>query len=155
MYSKLFHKDIYFPQGAKESALALQKEFNEYNLSRHLQEHLNTKGKDRSHNYLDKALEECLNTIQDNPQEPFEIELSKDYHLFGKKGWFVTKYCIRIPYNKKEDLVVSIRPRWNREKKNYDFDNNLVVTAWLNDNKDHHYTLDETKYCNEKGWNTL
>lgn len=154
MYSKLFHKDVYLPKDVNDNVIKLQKAFKNYKISKHLQEHL-SRGKDRSHNYLGTILNSCLNTISSNPQEPFEVELSKDYHLFGTSSWMVTKYCVRIPYNKKQDIVVAIRPRWNKDKNGYDFEDNFIVTAWLNANNDTHITLDAKKYCSEEEWNNL
>lgn len=154
MFSKLFHKDVFFPKGAREAVKSFQMSFDGYYLTQHLKEHLNSTTKDKSHDYLSQALTDCLDTLKECPQEPFEIELSKDYHFFGKPGWFVTKYCVRIPYNEHQDVVVSIRPYYDREILNYDDTKNRVVTAWLNSNEDSHQTLDSNKYCSEMEWNT-
>ena len=152
MFSKLFHKDVYMPKSVAESAKNCQAHFSGYVLTQHLQEHLDAMDKNRSHNYLREALVKCLETIKDNPQEAFEVELSKDYHLFKKSGWFVTKYCIRIPYDDKQDIVVSIRPYYDAEKNKFISNKNRVITAWLNDNKDDHVTLDSSKYCSKQEW---
>lgn len=154
MYSKLFHKDCFLPNGVQEIVTKYQKNFNGYRLSKHLQEHLSMSN-DRSHSYLEEVLVKCLDTIKNNPQEAFEVEVSKDFHFFNRKGWVVTKYCVRIPYDSKQDIVVSIRPQFNKETKSFNWDDNLVVTAWMNSHTDHHYTLDASKYCSKEEWEAI
>ena len=152
MLVKLFHKDVFFPLGMKESIISFKKSFNNYVLSKHLQEHLNNNNKDRSHDYLEKALNRCLTTIKTNPQQPFEVELSKDPYFFGSEEWFVTKYCVRVSYNDKQDIVIAIRPYYDKNKHCYDGSRNKVVTAWMNAKDDAHFTLDTTKYCSSREW---
>ena len=154
MYSKLFHKDVFIPNNVQEIVKNYQEKFTGYRLSNHLKEHM--KGyDDRSHDYLEEALIKCLDTIQQCSQEAFEVELSKDYRYFGKSGWIVTKYCIRIPYCNTQDLVVSIRPFFDQQTKRFDFSKNLIVTAWLNDKNDSHSTLDASKYCSQGEWKSI
>lgn len=149
MFEKKFHKDVFIPEGADEACEALQKCLGKYFLSRHLQEHIdNQAGEDRSHRYLGEALKECLNTLKDSPREVFEVVLGKDYHKFGKGGWFVTKYCCRIPYNDDQDIVVAIRPQYKGDA----VVDNMVVTAWMNGRDDHHSTLRSEEYCSEEEW---
>ena len=151
MFSKLFHKDVYFVPGMQEICQSLQATLGNYFLSRHFQEHLeNQLIADRSHTYLKDVVTECLNTLKDNPREVFEVELSKDAAYFGTHDWFVTKYCCRIPYSDTQDLVVAIRPKY----RDGEVINNMIVTAWMNSRTDHHYTLDGSKYCSEEAWKT-
>ena len=156
MFSKLFHKDCFLPKGAQEAVKLLQQNMTGYFLSKHFEEHLNNQDtEDRSHTYLKDAVMTTLNQMISSDKfvrDAFEIELSKDYHYFGVGGWLITKYCIRIAYDSESDLVVVIRPQWDEVLKKYDLSRNMVVTAWINHNKDHHYTLDESKYCSEKEW---
>ena len=156
MFSLLFHSDVFVPDGIQEQVAKIQRNMKAYNLSLHFQEHLNNQlTEDRSHTYFRNAVMNSLNQMISNDRvtrKAFEIELSKDYRFFGRPGFFVTKYCIRIPYDNQTDLVIVIRPKWNKEKGNYDENNNLVATAWLNNKNDNHYTLDETKYCSEEEW---
>lgn len=154
MIRKLFHKDCFLPEGIQTIVTKYQKNFNGYYLSKHLKTHLE-ESTDRSHAYLESMLIECLDTIKDNPQEAFEIEATKDFDTFNRKGWVVTKYCIRIPYDSKQDIVVSIRPQLDKNTKKFNWNNNLIVTAWMNAHSDNHYTLDETKYCSEKEWKLI
>ena len=155
MYSILFHSDVFVPQGAQEQVLNLQKIMKSYFLSGHFQEHLdNQKIEDRSHKYFKDAVISNLNEMISDSRtlrKAFEIELSKDYHFFKKSGWFVTKFCIRLPYSQIEDLVVVIRPQY-KETNVVDF---MVVTAWINDNRDNHKTLDTTKYCSKEKWDEI
>lgn len=154
MYSLLFHKDIFIPDKTQESCELLQKHLTSFNFSKHLEEHCaNQIVDDHSHRYLKEVLIECLETLKETPREAFEVELSKDYHFFKMNGWFVTKYCVRIPYSNKEDIVVSIRPIYtNVDGKSLKIVKNLIVTAWMNHYKDNHVTLDSSKYCSKEQW---
>ena len=155
MYSILFHSDVFVPQGAQEQVLNLQKIMKSYFLSKHFQEHLdNQEIEDRSHKYFKNVVINNLNEMISDSRtlrKAFEIELSKDYHFFKKSGWFVTKFCIRLSYSQIEDLVVVLRPQY-KETNVVDF---MVVTAWINDNRDNHKTLDTTKYCSKEKWDEI
>lgn len=144
MFSKLFHKDVFMPEGVNDICKNYQKAtISKYFLSKHFQEHLNNQAtEDRSHTYLGDIVKECLESLKTAQRDVFEVELSKDYHFFKKSGWFVTKYCCRIPYSADEDLVVAIRPQYE----DGEVVDNMIVTAWINSNTDHHYTLDDSKY---------
>ena len=156
MYSLLFHKDVFIPEGIQGIVHLFQEKMTGYFLSKHFEEHLNNQEtEDRSHTYFRDCVMTSLNKMLSSERilrDAFEVELSKDYHYFGRSGWFVTKYCIRIPYDDDCDLVVVIRPQWNKEKAKFEMNNNMIVTAWLNNNKDNHYTLDASKYCDEITW---
>lgn len=150
MFTKLFHKDVFVPEGAQEVCEKYQKAFKGYCFSRHFQEHLDNQDcEDRSHTYLRDAIDKCLKSIKDGPQRAFEIELGKGYREFGESGWFLTKYCIRIPYDSTQDLVVAIRPKYRGAA----VVDNVVVTAWINSKNDSHITLDKSKYCDLEEWN--
>ena len=152
MYTKLFHKEVFFPAGVEIACDNLQRSLTTYSFSNHFKEHLDNQViEDRSHKYLKDVVVECLNSLQQNPREVFEVELGKDFHWFGKSGWFVTKYCCRIPYSKTQDLVVAIRPQYKGTK----LVGNLIVTAWMNHHTDNHYTLDANKYCSKEEWSRL
>lgn len=149
MFTKLFHKDVYVPNGMQAECKSLQRDFGSYFLSRHFQEHIDNQGfEDRSHTYLPDVIDACLKTIRTTQYEAFEVEYGKDYHKFGQSGFFVTKYCIRIPYSKTEDLVIAIRPQYEGTK----VKTNMIVTAWMNSASDHHFTLDASKYCSKDEW---
>jgi len=64
----------------------------------------------------------------------FEVE-TDDYDR-------VVKFVIRIPYNDRYDCVSVFRTTDDSSKL-------LMVTAWLNDKDDKHYTLDKTKYTSK------
>ena len=155
MFSQLFHRDVFFPEYVDEGVLELQKYLTTFEFSKHLLERLNSEEKDRSHNYNVDTVKKCLETLKTVQREAFEVELSKDYHYFGKPGWFITKFCVRIPIeNSKEILAVSIRPIYDRASKTFKQECK-VVTAWINHSQDNHVTLDATKYCNAKSWYSL
>ena len=140
----------------RQDVITLQKKMKGYYLSKHFQEHLdNQDNEDRSHRYFRNFVINTLNEMCSDSRPliyPFEVEVSKDFHFFGKSGWFVTKFCIRLPYKTNEDLVVVIRPRWNKETRDYDYDNFMITTAWLNHKDDFHTTLDTDKYTDVGGW---
>lgn len=156
MFSLLFHKDVFMPQEAKNTSVVLNQAMTNYFLSKHFEEHLNNQAsEDRSHTYFRNVVINSLNEMCYQPKkilEPFEVEYSKDFHFFGKPGWFVTKYCVRVPYGVNDDLVIVIRPQWDKFRQSYDVDKNMIVTAWLNHKEDSHTTLDASKYCDENKW---
>ena len=156
MFSLLFHSDVFVPEGIQDEVKRIQRKMTSYRLSKHFKEHLDNQAtEDRSHTYFRNAVMNSLNQMTSNSRvlrEAFEVELSKDYHFFGKSGWIVTKYCIRIPYDSQTDLVVVIRPQWDANKLDYDASNNLVATAWINHKRDNHSTLRAGAYCTKAEW---
>lgn len=156
MFSLLLHKDVFLPDEFKHSVIRLQAKMKSYYLSRHLQEHLdNQDNENRSHRYFRNFVVNTLNEMCSNSRRlvsPFEVEVSKDFHFFGKPGWFVTKFCIRLPYKINEDLVIVVRPRWDKNAKDYDYNNFMITTAWLNSKDDSHKTLDANKYADLAEW---
>ena len=154
MFSLLLHKDVFLPDDIKQKVIALEQKMHFYKISGHLYEHLNNQDtEDRSHTYFKNAVLNYLREMCSSSRpivEPFQVEISKDFGYFGKKGWFVTKYCIRLPFRQNEDLVIVIRPKWDKRKSTYDLWNFLIVTAWINHKDDSHTTLDASKYCTEE-----
>ena len=149
MFSKLFHSDVFIPKGVSQSCINLQKKITHYYFSKHFEEHIkNQLVEDRSHTYMIDVITKCLDSLKQTQQPVFEVELSKDYHYFKVRGWVITKYCCRIPYNNSQDLVVAIRPQYN----NLTVKDNFIVTAWMNSKTDNHKTLDTSKYCSKTDW---
>lgn len=152
MFSKLFHVDCFIPDGVQEKVFTFQKQHTVFEFTKHLLERLESEEKDRSHNYNKETVLKCLNSLKDNPKTAFEVELSKDFHYFGKPGWFITKYCVRIPIEGSDEiLAVSLRPQYDKAEKKYT-NTCKVVTAWINAKNDNHYTLDKSKYCDKLTW---
>ena len=152
MFRKLFHKDVFMPDGVPAICNNLQARLDSYDMSHHIIEHLtNQRWEDRSHTYDERQVMKCLDSLKNSPQEAFEVEASKDYHYFRKGGWFVTKYCCRIPYSTTQDLVVVIRPQYHGGK----YAGSKVTTAWMNGRTDSHRTLDKTKYCSREEWDEV
>jgi len=144
----LFHKDIFIPEGIKEVCKQLQKDLTSYTYSKHFREHLeNQKRENRSHLYLEDVVRECVNSLKERPRQVFEVELTEEKSY----SWKVTKYCCRIPYDDKQDLVVAIRPVYFNDT----VVENKIVTAWMNQHDDSHYTLDESKYCSRPHWDAI
>lgn len=150
MFSLLFHKDVFYPNGIDEKLKLAESSFKDYELSRHLQAHVSNR-EDRSHDYLGQAVINCLERLKTETFEAFEIEYSKGYYDFGVAGWLVTKYCVRIPYGANQDLVVVIAPKWDKNLGKYD-GTAFIKTAWLNSRSDAHFTLDGSRYCDKERW---
>ena len=147
MKSKLFHSDIFMPKGMQEVVLKLQqKYFNNYSLSNHVKEYLDSYY-NRSHSYNADLILNCLNSIKVSPKQAFEVLLVNDVKKYNNTKWHVEKYCIRVDYNEREDLIVVISPKINKHEIN-----NVIITMWLNDKNDNHYTLNDSKYCSKKEW---
>lgn len=124
----LLHEEVFIPQWVTQAVLKMQRETTNYVLSEHwLNEHSGEKF-DGKHNTKDKDLLTIMYNTSKNPIEPFEVELTK---INGK--WKVTKYVIRVAFTRDSDLAIVIR-------------GNRIITCWLNDVDDLHYTLDKTKY---------
>ena len=155
MFSKLFHSDVFIPEGAVNQVSKLQANMKSYFLSAHFEKHLNNQlVEDRSHKYFKNFVLNILNEQTSKNfhlYKAFEVEFSKDYHFFNKPGWFVTKFCIRVPYKNDEDIAFVFRPQY----KNGNVIDFMVVTAWINHKNDNHNTLDTTKYCSEKEWRKI
>lgn len=158
MISALLHKDVFMPVEFVQQVYSLEGKMKNYKLSLHLQEHLdNQDSEDRSHRYFRNAVINTLNEMISNSRkvlQPFEVEVSKDFHFFGKSGWFVTKYCVRIPFKQDEDLVIVVRPKYNKFE-GYDYNNFMIATAWINHKDDSHKTLDESKYYSFDKWQSI
>lgn len=147
--TKLFHKDAFMPEGVQSLVRTYQEHMDAYTLSRHLREHIAYQAQEnRSHSYFEDVLIACLDSIKENPQEAFEVELGKDAELFGDDGWHITKYCVRVHYSQQEDVCVAIRPQY---RDGY-VTGSLIVTAWMNSREDSHFTLDKSRYCSEAEW---
>ena len=154
MFQRLFHTDVFLPTGVVPATLESQRRIKTIRYSKHLQEHF-AMIDDRSHDYVEARVKECVESLKKEPRKPFEVEISKDYRYFGLGGHFLTKYVVRVPYDEKCDLVVVIRPVYEKKEDIRVFLGEvLVATAWLNSRTDNHYTLDESKYCSEEEWYT-
>ena len=141
----LLHKDVFLPNQFKEDCKKLQQGLGDYIYSRHMIEHLTDLTPDRSHRYFngditEKDIDKLIESLATTQREVFEVEITK-----GSNGFYVTKYCCRIPFNNDQDFVVAIRPRYL-----VGGILSMVVTGWLNHKDDAHYTLDESKYVSEK-----
>ena len=126
---KLLHIEKNIPVNVLKTVTWLQSKIDvtKMLLSRHIQEHLE-KG-DHKHGYNKEGLLKCIQNLKDNPVDPFEVEVE----IKPDNKNFITKYVVRVPYDKDRDISVSIR-------------GNKIITAWLNHVDDIHYTLDLSKY---------
>lgn len=146
MQTMLLHKDVFLPNQFKEDCKKLQRKLSNYFYSRHMEEHLTDLTPDRSHRYFNgditrEDINKLIESLSSTQREVFEVEITK-----GANGFYVTKYCCRIPFNNDQDFVVAIRPRYEKGGNIL----SMVVTGWLNHQEDAHYTLDESKYVSEK-----
>ena len=156
METKLFHKDVFYPEEFKLVVNQMQQQFFGYKLSKHLEDHIkdNETTFDRKHDYTKEEVLSRLDTIKGNPREVFEIEVSRDKKEFRTDEWVLTKFCIRIPFDDKNDMCVAIRPEYDKSSSFYRW-GFLIVTIWINSNEDSHTTLDGTKYCSKAEWEKL
>lgn len=72
----------------------------------------------------------CKN--RQNKHYLFEVETEYNTEIKFEK---IVKAVIRTEYNYEKDIIIVLRE-------------NTIVTAWLNDKTDKHYTLDYKKYVN-------
>lgn len=143
---KLFHKDIFMPEGVAESCINLQKRLTRFSLSEHVSDHLDAQlSENDSHTYYKDMINHCVKTLKDNPQEAFEVELTKGC---DNNTWSITKYCVRVPCGGDEDLAIVIRPLIMKGK----LINSAIITAWINKRDDKHDTLDDSRYCTNPDW---
>lgn len=141
----LLHKDVHMPAWVGGIVRRILTQYRGYELSKHVKDHAVLDG-DRCHNYTLDGLKSALDAAIGNCYDAFEVEATQ-YEDGGR--WKITKVCIRIPYDAKNDACLSLRPYKDPITKRRDFSRALVVTAWLNENSDNHFTLDCSKYLSE------
>ena len=96
-------------------------------ISKHLIERIECK--DRSHNSVTaEKIWNVLSKLKEKPIIPFEVETE---NFNGKEK--VTKYVVRDRCNMFEDISIVIR-------------GNKIITAYINDSTDEHFTLNCSKY---------
>lgn len=125
--TKLYHKEVYWEDWFNESAKNLVT--TECDLSNHLWKHID-EDEDKRYDidlsllyFIVKRLSK--HGLRDNNREGiFEVEVENEE---------VTKCVVRCIYDKNRDISIVFRK-------------GLIVTAWLNDKNDLHFTLDESKY---------
>jgi len=114
---KIYHKDIGFP-----SNLLLLDMYVNLKYSRHAI---------KKNEELKHKLEITKELVRIKASEIIELHITK-------KGW-LKKIVLRTAYNNKKDIIFVIELFLFSMKAK-------VVTFWLNNKKDKHYTLDKTKY---------
>ena len=125
--TKLYHKDIFLPQDLINQAIYQQQNTINFIFTKHLIERIECKA--RSHNSVTaEKIWDVLSKLKEKPIIPFEIETE---NFNGKEK--VTKYVVRDTCNMFEDISVVIR-------------GNKVITAYINNSIDEHFTLDCSKY---------
>jgi beta-lactamase superfamily II metal-dependent hydrolase len=125
--TKLYHKDICLPHDYKVYTDAIISK--PYIFSHHLLERLEKA--DRSHNITIKGLNYAIYKIRFKCLKPFEIEMKDDK---------IVKCVIRIKYNNFQDISIVFLDKGDYVK---------IKSAWLNNSKDSHMSLDITKYESE------
>lgn len=125
--TKLYHKDVYLPQNLINQVIHQQQNTINFAFTKHLIERIDCK--DRSHNSVTaEKIWNVLSKLKEKPIIPFEVETENHN---GKEK--VTKYVIRDRCTVFEDISIVIR-------------GNKVITAYINDSADEHFTLDSSKY---------
>ena len=151
MKTILLHKDVYFPKLMQDKVNLVINKYKTYKLSNHVTTHA-VEFEDRSHSYtlaglgsaLDKFFAESSKVV-----EAFEVEMT--LFDFPKPHCLITKICLRAPYSDTQDVCLSIRTC--NEGGKFDTSKAFIVTAWLNHKNDSHFTLDASKYADEKVFN--
>lgn len=147
MYSKLFHLEVFVPEGVFELVRKFQQNIKTVELSKHFEEqHVDTA--DYKHCLQKSKIMSAIESLKKTQVNPFEIELSKDYYKFGP-GWHVTKYVVRVSYDEYRDVTFVISFKIDSTTKKLDTTHAFIKTAWLNSKKDTHSTLDKSKYSTE------
>ena len=124
--SRLYHKKVFWCADFDLQAKAL---FNK-NYSLHLFEHL-LYSTDK-HGMTMRELDRIIDELMDNKRNFYLYEAQTDIHDN------VYKCAIRTSYDLDRDISIVF---------NLSKDGKLIVkTAWLNDKKDFHNTLDKSKY---------
>jgi hypothetical protein len=124
---KLYHRKVYLPQALIEQVISQQKNIERYKFSNHLRQRFNDT--DKSHNQV--TFEKVLGVIKClkyKPLVPFEVETRMVDDMER-----VTKYVIRKKCSYKEDICLVIRGC-------------TIITAYINNSRDKHPTLDKSKY---------
>ena len=126
---KLLHIDKGIPQGIVDMVVAIEKNLKDENLelSYHIISRLGEC--DRKHSYTASDLLRCVKGLKNSPSAPFEVEIE----CLPNAVIVITKYVVRITFNRFQDLCVAIR-------------GNKIITAWLNSKNDNHKTVDLSKY---------
>ena len=129
-YDYVLHEKVWMPQSVKKQAMRLQRKLSKKYFTQHLYEHLTNK--DSKHDYTLQDIKNVVYKISKNPISPFEVGIVEDE--FGK--FLVKKYCVRTNLNKQNDISIVLSNKGR------------IITAWINDVRDIHYTLDRSKYYN-------
>lgn len=119
----LYHREVKWLDNFDNESFELL--HTDIKLSNHLYKHIRY-GKDRSHNLTFSGVYGALDRIKKyNHIEPFEVETDENNH--------VVKCVIRTMYDKYHDICFVIRK-------------DIIVTAWLCNYNDKHFTLNKNKY---------
>ncbi len=117
---KKYHKDVYMPEEMIKEASKL------YCCDLKKSFHFYERASDKYKNEYNSALvDEIIEKIKSEKPTPIEIETE-----FGR----VTKCVIREPCDGEKDICLVFRK-------------GIIVTFWLNNKSDNHYTLDKDNYC--------
>jgi len=130
---KQYHKDIYFKPWFEYVCTQLIETRMIY-ASNHLRERMSERNIDSV------KFDVVLDLIQDRckPYEIFEVKM---------EGRYIKEIAIRTPYNRISDLIIVLADGYNDETAEAFL---TVKTAWLNNYKDNHETIDYTRYETEE-----
>lgn len=120
----LYHKKVFWDKKFDIDARKIM-EKEEYTFSQHLLKNLRySKAKRRQ--ITEERLSQILYNIRDRKQNYYLYEVEV-------KNGNVVKAVVRTSYNKEDDISIVYRDK-------------CIVTAWLNEKRDIHTTLDKKKY---------
>ena len=120
----LYHKKVYWDKQFNIDARKIM-EKEKYTFSNHLLKNLRySKAKRRQ--ITEERLSQILYNIRDRKQNYYLYEVEVE-------NGNVVKAVVRTSYDKEDDISIVYR-------------NECIVTAWLNEKSDRHFTLDKKKY---------
>ena len=121
--TKLYHRKLKWHDYFDKQSFEIIKNVKE--ISCHAYNHIIDKRQKRYNIDLGKMWDIIENISLENCK-PFEIEFDENLEQ-------VTKCVLRLNYDFKRDISIVFR-------------DGIIITCWLNDKNDLHYTLDESKY---------
>lgn len=123
----LLHIQKYMPKSVIDMCLDMEKKNDTYELSYHMRRHFQRV--DFKHNITKERLLQCANSLKNNSVIPFELEILVNNSVCVA----INKFVVRMPYDNQNDISIVVR-------------GNKIITAWLNNKDDKHYSLDLNKY---------
>lgn len=140
----LLHKGIYMPPDVETIVFNYMRKLKNTNIeiSQHIIDHINEE--DKKHHYTMEEIKQVIKeTCMNSSNQLFEVELDKNKREYGDYSWYITKWCIRVPFTKdfKDKSILALVLRPNKENNSF-----KLCTARINKVEDKHNTLRRENY---------